>query len=147
MNLAMQRSSWEQISTTSDGRPVFLRELPGDIYLAVTRHPGGPWHWGARVSDPGNPQVAHAEGFASDHQARLNADLWAAGLDARTLGRIHGHGSVTPYGDLADAGSADLMTALGETGWTTEENFPRRLAMLDAYREGWEQEAGRYYPA
>ena len=77
MNLATQQSSWEHISTTTDGRPVFIRQLPGGIYLVVTRHPGGPWHWGAKIADPGNSQLAHAEGFETDHQAKLSADFWA----------------------------------------------------------------------
>ena len=74
----------------------------------------------------------------------------AAVLSARMLGALHAQvrgGGATPYGDLADEGSARLMTKLGETGPTTDANFPGRLAMLDAYREGWEQAAGRFYPA
>ena len=77
MDLATQQGSWEHISTTSDGRPVYLRQLPGDVYLVVTCHPGGPWHWAARVADPGKPRLAHAEGFETDHEAKVGADFWA----------------------------------------------------------------------
>ena len=76
MDLATQQNSWEHISTTSDGRPVFFRELPRDVYRVVTRHPGGPWHWLAARSGP-NPPLARAEGFETDHGARLAADFWA----------------------------------------------------------------------
>lgn len=37
--------------------------------------------------------------------------------------------------------SGELMTALGETGPTTDENFPRRLALVQASGteiDGWE---------
>ena len=57
---------------------------------------------------------------------------------AATLGAMHGRAGTTPYGDL-DLDDSPLMTALGETGPTTEDNHPRRLALLDAYRDAYQQ--------
>ena len=38
---------------------------------------------------------------------------------------------------LDDAESADLMAELGETGWTSEANYGHRMAMCDAYMDGY----------
>ena len=57
---------------------------------------------------------------------------------ATRLGREHGRARTTPYGDL-DADDSPLMTALGETSPTTEDNHPRRVALLDAYRDAYTQ--------
>ena len=65
---------------------------------------------------------------------------------AADLGREHGAQGNAPYGDLDDAGSGDLMTALGETGDTTDDNYGYRVDLLNAYRDAWEKAAGRYYP-
>lgn len=67
-------------------------------------------------------------------------------ITAADLGREHGGQGTAPFGDLGDAGSGDLMTALGETGDTTDGNYGYRVDLLDAYREAWEKAAGRYYP-
>ena len=65
--------------------------------------------------------------------------------EARRLGTTHGRAGIAPYGDLDDAGSADLMTALGETGWTTEANHGWRSQLCDAYTTAWEAAAGCAY--
>jgi hypothetical protein len=65
---------------------------------------------------------------------------------ARELGAQHGAEDTAPYGDLDDAGSGDLMTELGETSDTTEDNYGYRVGLLDAYRDAWEKAAGRFYP-
>lgn len=65
--------------------------------------------------------------------------------EARRLGTTHGRTGIAPYGDLDDAGSADLMTALGETGWTTEANHGWRGQLCDAYTTAWEAAAGCAY--
>jgi hypothetical protein len=49
------------------------------------------------------------------------------------LAREHRNAGIAPFGDLADEGSALLMDALGETGWTTEENQFDRWAAVNAY--------------
>lgn len=46
-----------------------------------------------------------------------------------------------PALDVDDAGSAVLMDRLGETGPTTAANHPERLAMCDAYLDGWHDTA------
>jgi hypothetical protein len=65
--------------------------------------------------------------------------------EARRLGTTHGQAGIAPYGDLDDAGSADLMTALGETGWTTEANHAWRGQLCGIYRTAWEAAAGCAY--
>jgi hypothetical protein len=62
--------------------------------------------------------------------------------EAGRLGTTHGQAGIAPYGDLGDA---DLMTALGETGWTTEANHDWRSQLCDAYRTAWESAAGCAY--
>jgi hypothetical protein len=56
---------------------------------------------------------------------------WQDGRDCRP--------GTTRFGDLDAGGKAQLMTALGETGPTTEGNHPRRLALLQAYRDAYTQ--------
>ena len=64
------------------------------------------------------------------------------------LGCRHGRSPAgAPYGDLNDAGSADLMTALGEVDPTTEANHADRVSLLAAYVRGWEKTSGRSYEA
>jgi hypothetical protein len=65
--------------------------------------------------------------------------------EARRLGTTHGRAGIAPYGDLDDAGSAGLMTALGETGWTTGANHGWRGQLCDTYRAAWEAAAGCAY--
>lgn len=52
------------------------------------------------------------------------------------LGRHHKRAGSFPFGDLDAGGEALLMDALGETGPTTADNHARRLAMVEAYRDG-----------
>ena len=52
---------------------------------------------------------------------------------ARALGAEHGAKHIAPYGDLWDAGSADLMNALGETGWCDTDRHRR---LVTAYEDG-----------
>jgi hypothetical protein len=56
---------------------------------------------------------------------------------ARQLGQQHAAAAIAPFGDAeyvyGDAGSADLMTALGETGPATAQNEPERMAAVEAY--------------
>jgi hypothetical protein len=42
-----------------------------------------------------------------------------------------------PALDMDDAASAVLMDELGETGWTSESNYPRRMRMCEAYLDGY----------
>jgi hypothetical protein len=65
--------------------------------------------------------------------------------EARRLGAKHGHAGIAPYGDLDDAGSADLMTVLGETGPTTADNHDWRAKLTADYGVAWQYAAGRYY--
>jgi hypothetical protein len=65
--------------------------------------------------------------------------------ETRRLGAEHGHAVIAPYGDLDDAGSADLMTALGETGPTTAENHDWRAKLAADYGFAWQYAAGRDY--
>jgi len=67
--------------------------------------------------------------------------------EAYRLGCQHGRAGDAPFGDLWDVGSADLMTALGETDDTTDANYEQRVSLLDAYRRGWEKTSGRDYQA
>jgi hypothetical protein len=67
----------------------------------------------------------------ASREARQEKDS-AAMARAAELGREHAEAEITPYGDLEDAGSALLMTDLGQTE-PTDANHPTRLAMLDAY--------------
>lgn len=60
-------------------------------------------------------------------------------VTARKLGREHGRAGTTPYGDLDFDDDSALMAALGETSPTTEDNHPRRLALLEAYRDAYQQ--------
>ena len=55
---------------------------------------------------------------------------------ALELGRQHHAAGVAPFGDLADAGSALLMDALGQAGPTTQDNHYFRMALCEAYTEG-----------
>ena len=55
---------------------------------------------------------------------------------AYRLGSQHRYMERAPL-DVADSGSAELMDALGETGPTSEANYPERLAMCDAYLDGY----------
>lgn len=58
------------------------------------------------------------------------------------LGYKHAAAGIAPFGDPDhvrwDAGSADLMTALGETGPTTAENDAVRRVTIQAYCAGLE---------
>ena len=65
--------------------------------------------------------------------------------EARRLGATHGRAGIAPYGDLDDAGSADLMTALGETGPTTADNHDWRAKLTADYGFAWQYAAGRDY--
>jgi hypothetical protein len=73
----------------------------------------------------------------------MNRDEQAT--EARRLGREHASARQAPYGDLDDGGSADLMTALGETDETTAENWDHRRRLCAAYMDGWEAAAGYTY--
>jgi hypothetical protein len=56
---------------------------------------------------------------------------------ARHLGQQHRAAAITPFGDARhvswDEGSARLLTALGATSPTTEDNAPGRYRAVDAY--------------
>ena len=100
------RRSYDQLVTWARGIPAGDRE----------RHRHGAW-------------------FAND--LLKVAAVSAAGVQlARELGQRHRAEGAAPYGDLADSGSADLMTALGETSATTELNQGYRLALCEAYAAG-----------
>jgi hypothetical protein len=65
---------------------------------------------------------------------------------ARQLGQQHGQQQQTPFGDLLDEGSAELMAALGETSPTSKANHDARDRMIAAYAAAWRDETGRPYP-
>jgi len=117
----------------------------------IDREPVNGARWGAEWYAPGTYTMCeedlHPVAIGGKCQHPSCAKRRGEGTEdgARTLGRRHGRAEVAPFGDLADAGSADLMTALGETGGTGNENLQRRLALLGAYREEWENQAGRPY--
>ncbi|MDQ2875226.1 MAG: hypothetical protein M3Y33_10690 [Actinomycetota bacterium] len=57
---------------------------------------------------------------------------------AAELGRAHGRAGTQPYCDLAEGGDATaLLHASGETEWTTDANYPYRLALVSAYTEAY----------
>jgi hypothetical protein len=67
----------------ADGGQSYVRVLPGGRYLAVAVTPGtGTWYWTLRGTDPGSGEIAHGEGFASAHLARLHGDYAALALSA-----------------------------------------------------------------
>ena len=93
----------------------------------------------------------HRQALREDQQRQQAAEAGTGTMStmeaaAAQLGTEHGSEGSAPFGDLDDAGSGDLMTALGETGETTDANFGYRVSLLDAYRDAWEAAAGRYYP-
>ena len=97
------------------------------------------------VKDPLNPtdaELSAAIARSLGSGALIDAGVWMA----RELGIKHARAGEAPFGDLDDAGSGDLMTALGETGDTTDDNYGYRVDLLNAYREAWEKAAGRFYP-
>jgi hypothetical protein len=71
---------------------------------------------------------------------------------ARELGEQHAAAGIAPFGDAEfvrwDAGSADLMTALGETGSAAGDNEPERRAAAEAYcdalEDGPQRRAARF---
>jgi hypothetical protein len=96
----------------------------------------------------------YAAGVAGQRPARRSdytGAQWAAYLEGHTeacaymLGIHHGTDHAEPFGNLADAGSALLMDALGQTGPTTEANHPHRVALVAAYADG--PRAGRQVTA
>jgi hypothetical protein len=56
---------------------------------------------------------------------------------ARQTGLEHRAAAITPFGDADyvswDQGSAQLLTSLGITSPTTDDNAPGRQALVDAY--------------
>jgi len=93
----------------------------------------------------------HTDDNGAEYSGQLDA--------ARRLGREHGRAGTTPFGGPGhaypessqtgtpsytdyvywDAGSANLMDALGETGETTEENHATRAALVAAYCDTYDQ--------
>jgi hypothetical protein len=63
---------------------------------------------------------------------------------ARVLGRLHASDGINPYGgignygDISGDGEAYLMSILGQTDATTEDNAAERQIMLDAYVNAWD---------
>jgi len=45
------------------------------------------------------------------------------------LGPDRGTAGAGSFGDLGQSGKVLLMDALGETWWTTEDNYPLRLSL------------------
>jgi len=63
-------------------------------------------------------------------------DTDAKAQHAYRLGSIDAYAG-RPMRDMGDADSAWLMSELGETGPTDVANWPARMAMCDAYDDGW----------
>jgi hypothetical protein len=71
--------------------------------------------------------------------------------EARHLGQQHRAAAITPFGDAHhvswEEGSARLLTALGATSPTTEDNAPGRYRAVDAYCDALEaRETGDIEP-
>ena len=84
-----------------------------------------------RVAAESEPAAEFAAFLAGEPSERISALIFAAykrGSDDALMGR--------PALDLADAGSAALMAALGLTGPTTAANEPLRVALCDEYLAG-----------
>ncbi len=84
-----------------------------------------------RVAAQSEPAAEFAAFLAGAPSERISALIFAAykrGSDDALMGR--------PALDLADAGSAALMNALGLTGPTTAVNEPLRAALCDEYLAG-----------
>lgn len=57
---------------------------------------------------------------------------------AADLGRVHGRAGTQPYCDPDTQGDATaLMRTFAETEWTTDANYPYRLALVAAYTEAY----------
>ena len=85
-----------------------------------------------RVAAESEPAAEFAESLAGEPSERISALIFAAykrGTGDALMGR--------PALDLADAGSAALMTALGQTEPTTAANAPLREALCDRYLDGY----------
>ena len=98
---------------------------------------------GDHLSDVGwifDPCPASEDGDHSEASERQRNAAYSLGCQHGRLVPL-----AAPYGDLNDAGSADLMTELGETEATTEANYDERVSLLAAYVRGWEKTSGRNY--
>lgn len=98
----------------------------GELYERARRH--------ANVYDLIQAQLyANLRGGG---QGEMEEHAWTC-QDARAmaerLGREHGQQGKQPFGDLADGGDALLLSALGITSPTTEENAPLRWQVIEAY--------------
>ena len=85
-----------------------------------------------RVAAESEPAAEFAESLAGEPSERISALIFAAykrGTGDALMGR--------PALDLADAGSAALMTALGQTEPTTAANAPLREALGERYYDGY----------
>ena len=78
--------------------------------------------------EPELPRGYDDEQRAAFRDGYLEGRAWQLGTDHGTTGE-------EPFGDLDAGGEALLMDALGETGWTTEDNHPLRARLLDTYTE------------
>lgn len=67
---------------------------------------------------------------------------------AADLGRVHGGAGTQPYcnPDTQEDATA-LMRTFGETEWTTDANYPYRLALVAAYTEAYCQASAQAPPA
>jgi hypothetical protein len=94
----------------------------------------GAWSFEFREPDP-------PHGYDDDERAAYRAG-YVEGR-ALQLGIDHGAAGAEPFGNLDEGGEALLMNALGEVGWTTEDNSPLRLRLLMTYMRAREEATGR----
>src|ERR1700685_2822913 len=78
--------------------------------------------------EPEPPRDYDDEQRAAFRDAYLEGRAWQ-------LGTGHGSSGENPFGDLDAGGEALLMDALGQAGWTTQDNHPLRLHLLHTYTE------------
>lgn len=110
--------------------------------------------WAAGAASTGNLEFREPDlpGGYDDEERAAFRDGYLEGR-AWQLGTDHGTSGETPFGDMDAGGEALLMDALGETGWTTQDNYPLRLGLLETYKDARESasrnagnEAGSPWP-
>jgi hypothetical protein len=81
---------------------------------------------GLKFREPDPPLGYDDEQRTAYREGYLEGRAWQLGND-------HGAAGTEPFGDLDEGGEGLLMDALGEVGWTTEDNHPLRLRLLMIY--------------
>jgi hypothetical protein len=95
--------------------------------------PGPSWQYAASEALDAGSNAITWRGAAYIAERDGAAHLYFGLLAARELGNYHRAHGDAPFGDLAGAGSGDLMAHLGETSPTTEGNHAYRAGLVEAY--------------